>query len=472
MRKSSHPRLSKTSDRRWNYVRRAALAALLLICSLSTGFAQEPPLSVPASGTLPATPEDALTAGGWLFYPTVRSYVQYSDNLYQSVLSPISIWGAGINPSMIAEWSNGIHTSTLYGNIDARAYPSDNEFNVFDGAAGFAQKYSPLPDLTFRVQGDYTHKTVNSQFVNAIPGGFVTPGSTVLPNGNTVLPNGSVVNPAGVVVGQVAPTVGAAASQVFINPSNQFTGTASVEKILNRGFIGLSGSVSRTEYQNTDLTPDFTLKTLMGKASIWLGPVFYAYTDDAVAWYGYSNGTASTTHRVTGGIGTRQIGLFRAVAYYGHQGTSISGSGSAGGEVYGASLSYVPTPIWTITARVDETVNISTLTGTSNLALNNPTPSALIVPVTDSTRSTALSLNTGYLISSRWSAYGSLGYTHVEYLDSSRVDNAWLADFQLQYQMSRNVLLQWEYQYADILSNIPLNSSRQNFVSMSATYKF
>jgi len=378
---------------------------------------------------------------------------------------------------MIAELSNGIHTTTLYGNLEVRKYPTDNEFNIFDRQAGFIQKYEALRDLTFRVQADYSHHT-NASAVTAIPGGIVSPGTTtVLPNGNIIMPNGNIVSPTGQIVGQVAPTLNVVGNQTQVNPSDQFTGTASVEKIFNRAFIGLTGSISRTQYDNTNLNPDFTAKTLAGTGSIWLGPLFYAYANGTFASTDYvptlnSTLTAMTAYRAVGGIGTRQFGFFRASAYFGHQGTDVQNSGTAGGEVYGGSLTYFPTPIWTIGASIDETVNISNQTTLTNIALNNQAPSALVIPVGVSTRSTATSLNSSYLISKQWSLYGTLGYTHVEYIDIPRADNSWLADVVLQYQMWRNLTLNWEYQYSSIISNVPLSSSTRNFVSMGATYKF
>jgi predicted porin len=41
-----------------------------------------------------------------------------------------------------------------------------------------------------------------------------------------------------------------------------------------------------------------------------------------------------------------------------------------------------------------------------------------------------------------------------------------------QYKLTPRMTLNWQYQYSSIISNAPLNSSRQNFVSMGATYKF
>jgi putative beta-barrel porin BBP2 len=465
----NHPICGATSIRLRSYALGAVSAVLLLIGCLTAAEAQEPPLSVPKNA-LPTTPGDALALGGWLFYPTINIYSQYSDNLFQTVLNPISIWGFGVKPSMIAEWSNGIHTTQLYGNIEGRKYITDNELNIFDRQAGFIQKYEALRDLTFTAQADYSHHTYSS-VTTALPNGVSTPGTTtVLPNGNTVLPNGNIISPTGQLVGQAAPTLNVTGSQTLINPSNIYTGTASVEKILNRGFIGLSGSIARTEYEDTNISPDITAKSLTGTASFWLGPVFYVYTNDSYATQ--ASLTDSSAYRVIGGIGTRQIGLFRASSYYGHQGTYVQNSGTAGGEVYGGNLTYYPTRIWTLGVNIDETVNISNQNGVTTIALNNQSPSALSIPVSSSTRITAISLNSSYLLSVQWSVYGNFGFTHAEYIDSPRVDNSWLADVAFQYQMWRNMTLKWEYLYSSIVSNTPLNSSRQNFVSMGATYKF
>jgi len=465
----NHSICGATSNRLRSYALCGALIALLLTGCLSAAGAQEPPLTVPKR-TLPTKPGDALAVGDWLFFPTINTYAQYSDNLFQTVFNPISVWGVGVKPSMIAEWSNGIHTTQLYGNLEGRKYLTNSEFDIFDRQAGITQKYEALRDLTFTVQGDYSHFT-NATAVSAIPNGVVSPGtSIVLPNGNTQLPNGDIVSPTGQIVGHVAPTVNVTNALTTVNPNDVYTATASVEKIFDRGIFHVSGALARTEYENTMLASNITAKTLTADAATWLGPVFYAYTNGSYAIQ--DSMTDSTAYRVVGGIGTRQIGLFRASAYYGHQGSDVQNSGTAGGEVYGGSVTYYPTPIWTISARVDETVNISNQTAVTNIVQNNQTPSALVIPVSSSTRTTATSLNTSYLASVQWSIYGTFGYTRADYIGNPRVDESWLANAVFQYKVTPRMTLSWLYQYSSIVSNVPFNSSTQNFVSMGATYKF
>src|SRR5438046_980165 len=92
---------------------RLFFSALLLVAWIPLCFAQEPPLDVPRS-RLPARDPNAIAVEGWLLYPTLRVYSLYSDNLFFSTVRPLSVGGFGVTPSMTAEWSNGIHTTTLY----------------------------------------------------------------------------------------------------------------------------------------------------------------------------------------------------------------------------------------------------------------------------------------------------------------------------------------------------------------------
>jgi Putative beta-barrel porin 2 len=441
------------------------VSAQLLLGFSATAFAQDaPPLNVPLSGVL--TKGEGPSVGDWILYPSIGVFSSYSDNLFQSPTSPISTWAFGIDPSLVAEWSNGIHTSTFYGSAEGRGYPTESELNAFDDRVGWVQKYSPLPDLTFGLQGDYAHNTLATQLITALPS-LTAPGTSVLANGNTVLPNGNIVSPTGQVVGQSSPSLTAANSTTLINPNDQLSATASVDKILSGGLIGLNAGVSRTEYQNTNLNPDFTVTTIGGRGAFSLGPMVYFYSNGQLALY-----ETSSSFSARGGIGTRQIGLFSASGYFGRQGSEEQNSGSAGGNIYGGKLSYFPTPDLTFNVAFDEIINISSETGTSNLAISLPTPTALVIPIGASTRISSYSLQASYTISNQWSAFGNFGYVRTDYIDGSGFENAWLADGVLRYAMTRDITLEWEYQYSSIVSNLPLTSSKRNYAVMRATHKF
>jgi len=450
---------------------RAALLALMLVVGGRAAFAQsEPPLSIPPTPQLPP-PGEAIPIEGWLLFPTIKTYSILSDNLFQSPTAPLAVAGVGVTPALTAEWTNGIHTTTLTGNFDRQVYPSDNQINTFDHQVSATQRYDPLPDLSFHATVDYTHKTISSGLQNAIPGLPSTNQSVVLPNGDTLLPNGTIVSPSGQVVGHESPFAGANGTST-VNPYDQYTGTFGFDKIFNRAILSLTAAVMRTNYVNTD-AQDFSTQSLTGSTGVWLGPLFYAFSDGSVA---KNSGTiqspgATTSYQVRGGIGTRQFGLFRASAYYGHQG-SQSSNGNAGGEIYGASLSYYPTPPWTLTASADETVNMASQSFVSQLALTTPGLTPLQIPLGSSTRITATTLTSQYNIDPQWTTSEHFGFTTIQYINSTRLDDTFFADATLTYNIWRNMTLSWEYQYNQIKSNAPLTSTKRNYGIMSALYKF
>jgi hypothetical protein len=466
------PMRGAKSDRTFIRTLRIAFCAFLLSLLPLAAFAQEPPLDVPKSALPAQPPQDAHTIGDWLVYPTLRVYTQYSDNLFQSPQAPLNVWGFGTTPGLVAEWSNGIHTTTLYGNVDRQVYPTDNAINTFDHDVGMKQKYEMLRDLMFSANVDYTHKTIASTLQSSLPTQISVPTTTVLPNGNIELPNGTIVSPSGVPVGQATPSV-VASQTSLVNPYDQYTGTFSVTKILNRGILGLSTSVARTNYETQSLQ-DFTTKSFAGNGAIWLGPLIYLYSNGTIATNTGATASAGsvTSYKAVGGIGTRQIGLIKGSLYYGHQGSEASQGSTSGGEVFGASLSYFPTPPWTIGASFDETVNVASAAFASQFALALPGQTPVQIPVGSSTRVTSTSLQSTYQFSQQWSTAGRLAYSRIEYLDSPRLDNTWSTDLTLTYDIWRNMSIVWEYQYTNILSNAPLTSSTRNFVVMGTTYKF
>jgi Putative beta-barrel porin 2 len=441
-----------------------------------------PPLDILAN-RLPARDPNAITVDGWLLYPTLRVYSPNSDNLFLSPQSPISSPGFGVTPSLAAVWSNGIHTTTLYGNIDRQVYPNDNDVNTLDGRAGFVQRYEAMRDLIFSFNGNYAHQTWASGLQNSIQTPSAAPTTALLSNGNTVLPNGTILSPSGQPIGQVSALSGSTIPLV-VNPSNQYTGTFSVDKIFNRGILSLSGSVNRTDFENQNQQPSSNSRTLTEHLAFWLGPLFYVYSNGSVGTVvtdttSISQSTSTTSYRVIGGIGTRQFGLFRGSVYFGHQGSDISdqtaqgGGSTAGGAVYGGALSYYPTADWTLIGTIDRTINISSSQASpTNLALTVPGLTAVQVPLTASTQITSTALQSSYQITPQWFANCLFAYAQIEYIGSPRVDNSYVFDMLLRYNIWQNMSLTWEYRYTSVLSNAPLASATSNSAIVGTTYRF
>jgi Putative beta-barrel porin 2 len=461
---------------------RLALIALFLIAWIPVSFAQEPPLNVSGGGQLAARDANAITVDGWLLYPTLRLYSLYTDNFFLSPVNALSVGGIGATPSLTAIWSNGIHTTTLYGNVDRQVYPTDNEVNSLTARAGFTQRYEAMRDLTFTFNGNFVHQTSTTGLQNSIQAPTAAPAITVLPNGNTVLPNGTILSPTGQPIGQTSAPAGSAVPLV-VNPSDAFTGTFSVDKLFNRGILSLSTSLSRTNYENQGLqnlnqgTPNFTSSTYTERAAFWLGPLIYAYSNGSMGTFVTdaipgSPQSSTTSYRVIGGLGTRSNELFSGSVYFGHQG-SEGGGATAGGNVYGGVLSYRPTVDWAFAGTVDRTINIASQgSATTNLALTLPGQLAVQVPLGASTVITSVGLRSSHEITQQWFANCQLTYTRIEYVVSPRLDNTWVLDATLRYDIWRNMSLTWEYRYTTILSTAPLTSATSNYGIMAATYRF
>ena len=135
---------------------------------------------------------------------------------------------------------------------------------------------------------------------------------------------------------------------------------------------------------------------------------------------------------------TRQVGLFRASAYFGHQGSGSPGSASSGGNLFGGVLTYYPTSAWTVSATIDETINLSPAgAAPSNQAIGIGGITPLQVSTSGSTQTTSTALNASYTINQQWTATGTFGFVHIENIGSPIWDNSYVADGQLSYNIWR-----------------------------------
>jgi hypothetical protein len=474
------------SNRITGLITLAMFSALLFCGGSETALAQEPPTAIPAGGP-PAYDSNAMTFGRWLLYPSVNFLAQNSNNFFlSSANTQIHGWEFGVTPSVTGVWSDGINTTTVYGNVQRLEYPTDNLFNSTNGEGTFTQQYAPLRDLNFTFSADYLHQTLQGALTNSIPNSVPFTGFQDLGNGLQVQPGGAIKDTAtGQIVGQLPPGVSATPLQV-INPYDQYTATGKVQKLFSDGIVTLGASISRTNYVNAEEggvpNSNFTNKTYSEDAAYWLGSVFYFYTDGnfntrtTESLTGPS--TDSTAYRIIGGLGTRQFGLFRTSAYFGHQGSTSPGSGtspssSQGGNVFGGTLSYYPTPAWTFSLNVDETINLAPANAVpSTQAIVIPGITPLQIALSNSTKITSASLRSTYEINLQWSLIGTFAYTHVDNIGSPIWDNSYFFDGQVTYNMWRNLTLSWEYQYSNIVSNAPGGTVARNLGLMSATYKF
>jgi hypothetical protein len=106
------------------------------------------------------------------------------------------------------------------------------------------------------------------------------------------------------------------------------------------------------------------------------------------------------------------------------------------------------------------------------LALTVPVPLPLQIPLGSSTKITSTSFSAAYVISRQWTLTERFAYSVIDYIGSPRVDNTWLADSLLSYEMRKDLTLTWDYQFSSIDSNVPQVGTWRHLVNVGATYKF
>jgi hypothetical protein len=379
----------------------------------------------------------ALPVGEWLVYPSVFFGAVYDSNVDQGATGKVSSAGGRLVPSILAENSDGIHKTTFYGMADGRAYTDNSVSSTVAARTGLIQRYQPLADLTFTAQGDYTRqKDLFSTF--GIDHSVTT------------------LNPTGV---GLSPTV---------NPQtyNQYTGLVSVQKVFDRAFVNVSGSVVDIIYDSTPTgtqSPNGVTYTGVGRGGFWFTPFLYAFAEGSADQRRYSTSTFdSNGYRTIGGVGSDQIGLFRGEVYGGYQQERYDSAalGTVNGTVAGGRLYYYPLRELTIAGSVDETLGVSQL---------QVSPTS---PIGTSTRVTTSLVQATYAIAPEWAAAARLGYIHTTYVGTTRLDDAWTGGATITYSVWLNFALTLDYQHIELKSNVPLQSFTRDVVTLGATYTY
>jgi Putative beta-barrel porin 2 len=428
-----------------------AVGAVLTCASLaSPSWAQGIGVNVPAPPTVitdrgdpfsqPNRDYSALPVGIWLLYPTVFAGAIYDSNVRQSATDKTSSWGARLVPSLLAEATDGIHKTTLYGMADVRLYTDHQADNADTTAAraGFMQRFQPMPDLVFNVQGDYTRqRDLFSTF------GIDHSVTTLNPTAIGLAP---VTNPVAY---------------------NQFSAVASVQKSFDRAFVSFAASVVDINYDTRrDLlapSPDGVTYTGTARGGFWFTPFLYAYAEGSVDQRRFSDDLFNSSgYRTVGGIGSDQIGLFRGEIYGGYQSEhhDFAPLGNVNGAVFGGRLYYYPTRELTISASVDESLGVS--------LLESVVPGILGA----STRATTALVQVTYALAREWAASARFGYIHTDYVATIREDDAWTAGATITYSVWQNFGLTLDYQHVQNSSNVPLQSFSRDVVTLGGTYKY
>lgn len=426
------------SSHAFRFAAKLAVPAACLATALSLvggGVALAADMPVKGRGPVP------MAVGGWLVSPTLFAGAVYNSNVNQSNAA-VSSWGERVIPGFTALLDNGIHQTSLYGLADIQNYNASGVTHqtTVDAKAGITQTYFAQRDLTFTFNGDFTRQT---DVFGATS--FAAPKTPLSPTSSA----------------PVAPTP--VAPQANPTRFNQYSGSLAVDKRFGRAFLGLTTSVSATDF---DSDPAFTTSrngivyTVTQRTGFDLTPQIYAFVDPSLNWQRYSDSTRNSHgYRISGGLGTAAQGIWQGEIFAGYQAQKNDIVGTYDSAVYGVRIGYSPTRFWNFRATLDETLGASTIAagGTTGVA----------------TRMTTALLNVAYNgLPQNWTVAARGGYVRTEFVNVSRTDDGWLGGFNIGYEIWRNLGLAFDYQYKSVDSSAVGQSFHQHVVSLGATYKY
>jgi Putative beta-barrel porin 2 len=426
---------------------------------VGTGAPSAPPVDPPTERPL-ASGSGMLSIGQWLLSPTLDVYTLYNTNIQSSPTIDLKSSGFHYHPALQAELDTGIYDTKLYGNIDSILYPTQNELNTFNRQAGVYETYAPLRDLILTAHVDYTHNTLANVVITSIPTPITSPA--------TPAPEGA----AGVIATQ----------QTVVNPNDNYTATVGAYKEFDRAFLRLGSTIVLTQYENastssssSSTSPNYYKEIYNGGGGFWFSPILYAFADAIDTNTIPTVGLVSNSYLARSGIGSAQIGLFQGSVYYGQQGTAVDqGGGTAGGDIYGGTVSYFPTSAWNMSLSVDRLRNRSDIIGNTPGAGGLPglALSASNVTTASSTQITTIAYKSDYTLSQQTSAHVVVSDSRIAFIDMPRVDNSWLASAGIRHQVRDNLSLTLDYNYTRYISDQPLTSFNRSLVTAGAHYKF
>ena len=459
---ASRPLMLLTTSGGW---RRLFFCAALICCALgqvdracaqvasaqtatTVGPPSAPALNAEVS-TLPSS--GALSLGQWILTPTLGLYTLYNSNLYSNPTNPTAGPGFHFRPAITADYNTGIHDTQFYGNIDSKVYPTLNYTNnTFTRQAGVIEKYSPLPDLLFTLHGDYTHNTDAYVLQSSIPAPITSPGSPPAPGS------------AGVI----------AIQQTIFNPNDIYTGSGTIYKQFNHGSVTLGGTLQTTQYSQNP-SQNYNTSSYNGSGNFSFSPAFYAFADGIQSFQNPAIGPGSNYFRARAGIGSAQIGLFSGFIYYGQQGSSVNGDGSAGGALYGGGINYFPTAVWNMSFTVDRLRNVSNITVGTPFALGGLPFVPVGVSAATSLETTTLTFKTDYKFSQQTSGHAVVSYTLGQQINGAPItDTTWFADVGISHRLRDDLTLTFDYQYSSFVSPTPQTSFTRNLVTVGGNYTF
>jgi hypothetical protein len=408
-------------------------------------------------------PDQGIPFEGWMVYPSFFGGYVYNDNVYATPTNKVGQSGLRLSPSVEASQDLGLHKNIVSIGVDAALYPSvggqtrdapgvpaqirDANPSNATGHATVSHIWAPTEDISVFLSGSYVRQ---SGLFGASP---ATNGFGVgLPGMSSYL-----LAPAYI------PTLGTFSTQQQY--SNISTASFAVEKRVNER-ISLRGSVygSYTWYDSVPTETQYygavpvqvpggngVNGASMGasiRGSFYVTPQVYVYAEPGLDLRRYNDWQSdSNGYRVTAGVGSEMISLFKGEIYGGYQGqTSVHGYyGSQSAPTFGARVFYFPTPDLTFTLYANSSLGIVQPTQANGLyplgflaSYNQQS-----ISITDQ-----VMLQGSYVVNNYLSLSAQGGWGETRTTAPNFATDIWTAGASLSYSFWRNtsVLLSYQYQ--------------------------
>ena len=377
----------------------------------------------------PKTAKGALQVLDWLVYGNLGAGGAYDSNVYSSPTAT-SVYGARVQPRIVASRNTGIQRTLLYGTGDFRYYPSVGRTDINATTAGFTHVWEIQRDLIFRAQLDATRALANSSVVPTGPVTYVKPYSY---------------------------------TSLF--------GSTSIEKSFGNFFTAIGGSFTQNYYENTEnslgvpINEDFqngNRSTVNARFGYHISPILYTFIEPSANWGRFqSSNLNSNGYQIVGGLGSGRIGLFNGEIYAGVLNEQFNDplTPTLTEPIYGGRLSWYPTRFLTFT-----------LSGEQSLGTSDFSPTVFSAGSPTKVSTGRFEANWG--ITRRVTLAGNIQYKQFHYLNTSRVDDLAQLEGSVTYWINEGFGIVFDYMYANLNSNTPGVDYSRNFVSVGANTRF
>jgi hypothetical protein len=388
-------------------------------------------------------PDYGLQMGDWLARGTIGVGAGYDDNLLLTNSHRIPTFLGKTTPNIVALRNAGNNLTLLFASGDFELFPHTTRDNLYV-RTGFLHIYTPTDDLRFTFKGEFGHYAYG-------------------------ISDGIALTSAG-----AALVIPSTTTSIYTSPLqlDQFIGSASVLKSLDRFFVGFGVADVQTIYDPlyteagaiSESKINSNLGAVTGRIGYAIGPSLYAF--GSASGYVRSYNTSlfnSDGYQATAGFGFDGR-LYNAEIYGGYQQQLYSSSfwRTVSAPAFGARATWSPTPLLALSAVVQETIQ-------------DPGLTYGIIPTLDVYRVISSTVGVGYSITRRLSVSLRGGFSKLEPTNGANIGydiKVWTAGVGFNYEIARNMMFNIDYFHDNAASNDVASAWKRNVFLAGVKYAY